>query len=443
MQNKIIIILTIVGALLTAGMVMAQDAPVAADEPVLISGATTTTATTTAAEDVNLDEEINAEDLGVTAPNILPDSPFYFLKELGRNIQSFFTFNSLAKAKLQEKFSNEKLIELKTLIEQNQNQERIENAIQNYQGTLDDLKKVTEKVRERAEQSEEVGKFLDKFIQQQTLQERILQKLETQVSTTTLEKITETREQHLERFGEVMNKLQENKEQLQERLEQNLQEISGSEFKNFKNLEILQQLEEKVPEEAKEAIQRAQENALKRLKGDLEKMSPDDQARFKDYINSIIGDKETQMEILDSLKEQVKAIPDLKENLLQIRNNVMNTIRERLQAATTTCPEVEKPAADFCKNGRIVIDKDDKGCTLEFKCVIPAETETETSTSASPTPQPSTGACITLWDPICGKDGETYSNECYATKAGVEVDYNGACGMTIKEKIQNQLKAGQ
>ncbi|MDD2696882.1 MAG: DUF5667 domain-containing protein, partial [Candidatus Pacebacteria bacterium] len=394
-----------------------------------------TTATTSAAEDVDLDEEVQAQDLGVTRPNILPDSPFYFLKELSRNIQSIFAFNSLAKAKLQEKFSNEKLVELKTMIEQNQDDKKIEKALQNYQGELDGLKKAAEKVKETAGQSEEVGKFLDKFIQQQTLQQKILQKLETQVSTTTLEKITEAREQHLKRFGEVMNKLETNKEQLQERLEQNLQEVAGSEFKNFKNLEILQQLEEKVPEEAKDAVQKAAENALKRLKGDLEKMSPDDQARFKEYINSIIGDKETQLEILDSLKEELKTIPQLKENLLQIRENVMNTIRERLQVGTTTCEEVEEPAANFCEKGRIVISKDDKGCVVEFKCVIPAETEESTST-----PQPSAGTvCITLWDPVCGENGETYSNECYAKKAGVEIDYDGACGATTTgEKEQNE-----
>ena len=73
-----------------------------------------------------------------------------------------------------------------------------------------------------------MGKFLDKFIQQQALQQKILQRLETQVSTTTLAKIQEAREQHLERFGEVMNKLEANKEKIQGRLEQALEKVSTS-----------------------------------------------------------------------------------------------------------------------------------------------------------------------------------------------------------------------
>jgi len=332
-------------------------------------------------EAINLDEDIQPEDLGIGEPRLLPDSPFYFLKNWGRNIQSFFTFDSVKKAELKLKFANEKLMEVKKLIEEKKGSEVIEKGLENYQKEIENIKIASEKIKEKAKESPEVSSFLDKFIKHQVLHQNLLQRLETQVPPQVFEKIEEVREGHLERFAEVMTKLEDRMEELRERLEKNLEEIEGSKYKNFKNLEVLLELEEKVPEKAKEAIQGAQENTLKRLKSDLEKMSPEDQEKFKEYLEKIGGVKEKQLEILENLKEEFKEEPEVRKKLIQSRDRILEKIKQN---------ETEK---------------------LQV--------------------------CITLWDPVCGKDGKTYSNECFAKVAGVEIDYKGVC------KKQLQLKKGQ
>lgn len=41
--------------------------------------------------------------------------------------------------------------------------------------------------------------------------------------------------------------------------------------------------------------------------------------------------------------------------------------------------------------------------------------------------QPIPEACLDVHDPVCGCDGQTYSNACYAAQAGVSVDHEGKC----------------
>ncbi len=338
---------------------------------------------------ISLDEDVVAEDMEVEEPNVLPDSPFYFFKELGRGVQSFFTFNAVKKSELKAKFANEKLIEVKKMVEQNKARERIEKAVQNYQAEMKGVVKAAERIKEKAGESEGVGKFLDKFIQQQTLHQRVLQKIEEQVPEETFEKIQAAREEHLERFAEVMTRL-EDKANIQERLEKNLQEVKGSEFKEFKNLEILKELEEKVPEEAKEAVRNAGENTLLRLKTGVEKLPLQTQERFSEYIERIGGQKETQLEIIEDLKEKIEETPSLRQNLIQTKERILEGIEEwKLE-------EGELKEGEESKEDEIAEEGQKR-------------------------------ACIQVWKPVCGKNGKTYSNECFAESAGAEIAYEGAC----------------
>jgi len=65
-------------------------------------------------------------------------------------------------------------------------------------------------------------------------------------------------------------------------------------------------------------------------------------------------------------------------------------------------------------------------CDADSFCSFPAESDcgrADRPGTCAPRPQ----ACIQLFRPVCGCDGQTYGNSCSAASAGVSVESDGAC----------------
>jgi hypothetical protein len=309
-------------------------------------------------------------------------------------------------------------LELKKLAEKTENRKVLEKATRNYQSEIERMKKLADRVKDK----EKIEPFMDKYIRHQVLHQKVLEKLEEQVPPEVFEKIKEARERHLEKFKDVMLKL-EDKDKIPERLERALEKAKGSEFKEFKHLEILRRIRERVQddEEGKEAFEKAEERVLEKLKGKLETLPPEKRVRMRHFIEKLPGDKEKQLEILEDLRDRLKDKKEIREQLEEGREGLLERLMERKREVLEArgCPEWISPGPGFCKEGRIVIKRDEKGCPLSPICVTPEQIQEKI--------QDKKGVCTQLWDPVCGKDGKTYSNKCFARIAGVEIDHRGIC----------------
>src|SRR5689334_3509762 len=72
-----------------------------------------------------------------------------------------------------------------------------------------------------------------------------------------------------------------------------------------------------------------------------------------------------------------------------------------------------------------------KKCHSNADCTATQFCDTESKSSCNATgvctSRGITLFCSTLYAPVCGCDGKTYSSKCVAHKAGVSADYDGPC----------------
>lgn len=202
---------------------------------------------------------------------LLPDNPFYFLKNWRREIIKFFTFDPVKKAELELRYSDEKLVETAKVVDENCgenattkiiqcNEKALQKAFNNYFESQQRLAKRLESLDEKNPNTE---KLLTKLGERVILHQALFDELISNVPATEQRKGTPTKtirsvDYDLKEHSRVVYK--------PENIEQTINKLPYPEgIRELKALEILTRLEENLPEEAKKGIETAKENIEKRL----------------------------------------------------------------------------------------------------------------------------------------------------------------------------------
>lgn len=276
-----------------------------------------------------LDENIKPEDLGVGDPAILPDSPLYGFKNFARGFRSFITRDPAKKAELKMTFANEKLIEAKKMSEQGKRADSIKSAVENYENEVRRVKTEVEKLQQAQVSAAKIERVVEKALDSQFKHNKALGKM--------MEENADISADIEQRKQEVMKNLTGSvatvvdSEVFQKKFEEAVQNQKGSAFKHFKHVEVLEEVKDFVPEQAKGAIENAIKQSSKLFEEDFRAATGDQRKIFNKYIEKMGGNEVRQLEALDSLSAFADIEKEMFADIEKAREKARKRMEERMK----------------------------------------------------------------------------------------------------------------
>lgn len=310
-----------------------------------------------------LDLTVQAEDLGIAEPKILPDSPLYEVKEVIRDIALVIKLDPLDRAEELLKQDNEKTLEAAKLVEEG-SQKAIDEALD----TLEEIQKDFDKLEEHAadlqkleeKSPEKVDALVDTIIDNGLARQTVLSAIEDKVYGEDYVAVEKVRQDLLSDGVDTLLKLTDNKvEELTQKLEKAVEENEGSDLKEIKAVELLTEIARTQPEEVKTILEKSEEVLAEKLEDKLLAMPHEEMVeKVLDYTESAPGNPVRQFEAYDSLKEYFDD-PETKLLSEALKDKAVENLEEKISEITdATVREefVESVVGDKPEDLKIVIE---------------------------------------------------------------------------------------
>lgn len=311
--------------------------------------------------EVQRDETITYEDFGTVEAGVLPDSPFHIFKRFGWGFQEAFTFDPVRDAELKLRHANQQLSEVKQLLDEKGftgvRPAVIESAIGDAQDKIGAVRDTADALRGAKDaQPEVVDRLLNEVTDKQIKQQRVLDTIAKEaievryaVEQGTVEltpavaqeldrvvaKAEEAKDASVAAMTDVLVGVEDSAQSVGVRITNVMDRQAGSEFKELKHLEILAAVKEQMPEEAKSAIEVAQNNTMQKFEAKVKELPPVVRAeKFKLYVEGIGGDETKLLALLDQIKQAPGVPTDVLSKVEEAKEIAVKKFERKLKLMT-------------------------------------------------------------------------------------------------------------
>lgn len=316
---------------------------------------------------------------------ILPTSPFYFLKEWGRGIKMFFTFNPVSKAELELKISDEKIVELAAVSEKDpQNEKAVEKALANYEESREKLAKRLMSLEDTSN-NPNLDKLIDKIFEQEVKHIEVFDQVSQMIGgkdtrktghVTLLKRMASQAASEESKIKPGPNQgghvtllkrmaSQDASERIAQIVKSTIEQLSEGELKSLRGIEIIDRLsEDLVPEVAGELI-KVREEYSEKLVDKINKISESKGEEVKSEIISTIkslpGDPVKHLMILEEVEQNanLRGIEkkDIRRGMVIAKPGVVLSAKEALIEEINSQGDIKQKAEEQIKKAEEAIGK--------------------------------------------------------------------------------------
>lgn len=191
--------------------------------------------------------EVDFEDVKIAESTVLPDNPLYIFKRFSRRTQEFLTFDPLVKVQIILKNNSLETVETLSLLEKSlkQNNQFVKNLQINI--VASEIKGIENKfsqILSLSEKNRSIQAVAFNYAEKYFRSELILQGLEDKLDDPSMAKIESARLRGLGAFAKILTNFHPDPQVLARVLAESLSSETGTNYKEIKTTEILQEIED-------------------------------------------------------------------------------------------------------------------------------------------------------------------------------------------------------